>query len=156
MGVGAVVLAAWLVYQLLPNDEKAIRQTMDRLVKAASINPNDSGFTRLAYADRLASFFTTNAVLSLEGLGADFPVINGHTDLRQSAMAARANLKQAEFELADVHVTMRNDPHHANAYIAIRGQVNYETNRFGQAFRLTLTKVGGRWLISELNTVERQ
>ena len=149
-------LLGWLTWKLLPSDQKAIQKTMVGLVEAASVNPTESGFKRLAYPDRLASFFTTNATLHLEGLGADLPVITGRTDLLHVAAAARLYLRQADFDLADLYVTFPPETGKAKAYAVITGQVNSGTNRFGQAFRVSLRKVAGRWLIQELNAVDRQ
>lgn len=145
----------WIAFKLLPNDEKAIRKTLNSLVEAASVSPEDSGIARLRYADRVAAYFTTNAVISLEGLGGEFPTITTRSELRQTAMAARTHLRQADFELADLHVTFPPEPKTANAYVVITGTVNHETNRFGQAFRMILTKTEGRWRIREIETVER-
>lgn len=150
-----MLLVGWFVWKWLPSDEKAIQSTVTRLMETASIEPNESGFSRLTYADRVAAFFTTNASLSLEGLGRNFPVLNGRSEVIQASMSARANLRQAKFELADLHVTFPGETGVAEAYAAVRGQVNFETNLFGQAFRLTLRKVNGRWLIDRLTTVER-
>jgi len=128
---------------------------MTGLVQSASVQPKDSGFARLAYADRLGRYFTTNAVLHLEPIAAEFPVINGKTELVQAAMAARTQLRQAQFQLADLDVTFPADHHTANAYVVVTGQINFQTNAFGQAFRMVLRKSNGGWLISEVNAVER-
>lgn len=140
---------------MLPNDRKAVGNVMARLIKAASVHPNDSNLARLAYANRLTGFFTTNAVLHLEGLGTDFPVANGRGDLLEVAIAARAQLQQAEFKLADLNVTFPGQKGTASAYVVITGQINFRTNQFGKAFRMALQKTHGRWLISEVNTVEQ-
>lgn len=149
-------LAAWIVWRLLPSDDKAIRKSMLRLVQAASVKPNESGFTRLAYADRLAAFFTTNATLHLEGLSADVPLIATRTDLLQAATAARVYLRQAQFELADLNIKFPAERQVANVYMVVTGQINGETNRFGQPFRVVLRKTNGRWLIEEMTTLENQ
>ncbi|MFO1498578.1 MAG: nuclear transport factor 2 family protein [Verrucomicrobiota bacterium] len=155
-GLAVVALLGWVLLRWLPSDQKAIEKAMRRLAEAASVDPQASGFVRLSYPDRLAAFFTTNAVLHLDAVGGDFPVINGRTDLLQAATAARAYLRRADFQLADLNVTFPGEPGRADAYMVITGHVNRETNQFGQAFRLTLRKLGGRWLIQELNAVERQ
>ena len=59
------------------------------------------------------------------------------------------------FHLADLSVTIPSEKGTAHAYAAITGRINDQTNQFGQGFRINLVKVGGRWLIEELNTVER-
>lgn len=139
----------------LPNDEKAIRHFLTRLAQDASVKPNDSGFARLAYANRLADFFATNAVLHLEGLGTDFPTVTSRSDLIEAAMAARTQLHQADFKLTDCNVTFPGQTHLADAYVVISGTVNQQTNSFGQAFKMTLQKSRGHWLIQELTTVQR-
>jgi hypothetical protein len=140
---------------LLPNDQKAIHQLMNRLAQAASVKPNDSSFARLAYANRLADFFGTNAVLHLEGVGIDFPTVTSRSDLIEAALTARTQLRQAEFKLADFHVTFPAEKGVANAYVVISGHINSQTNDFGQAFKMRMQKTHGQWLISQLNTVER-
>jgi predicted Zn-dependent protease len=48
------------------------------------------------------------------------------------------------------------DESHGSRLRRVTGRINADTNRFGQAFRMTLHRINGRWLIHELNTVERQ
>jgi hypothetical protein len=67
-------------------------------------------------------------------------------------MAARSQLRQADFTLADLDLKFA-DKRTANAYVVITGQVNSETNRFGQPLRMILTKSGGRWLIAQVRSV---
>jgi hypothetical protein len=151
----AVALLVWFGWNWLPNDQHAISKRMASLAEAASIKPADSGLARLAYADRLAGFFTTNATLNLEGLSTDFPTISTRSDLREAAMAIRMSLRQAQFKVADLVVTFPGEKRKAKAYVVITGHINQETNRFGQAFRMELRKVEGRWLIDKLKTVEQ-
>ena len=132
-----------------------MRNLVGRLVETACVKAEESNFSRLAYPDRIAAFFTTNAVLHLDGLGTDFSTISSRTDLLAAAMAARTQLRQAEFKLVDLNVTFPPEKGFANAYAVITGEINRQTNQFGQAFRLNLRKTGGRWLIDQVNTVER-
>ncbi len=127
---------------------------MLRLAEAASVRPHDSSFARLAYADRLAGFFTTNAILHLEGLNAEFPSVTSPMELREAATAARAQLRQAEFKLADLTVSVAGDHRAATAYVVISGRINSRTNDFGQAFNMSLRKIHGRWLISDVNAIQ--
>ena len=154
MVVLTAALLGWVGFKLLPDDQSAVRKLMLRLVQAASVKPNESNLARLTYADRLADFFTTNATLQLEGLHGDFPAINSRSDLLAAAMAARSQLRQADFALADLNVTFP-DKRSANAYVVITGTINFQTNQFGQAFRIALKKAQGHWLINEMHTVEQ-
>jgi hypothetical protein len=143
----------WLGRKWWPNDESAIRTQVTRLMQAASVRPSDSGLARLAYADRLAGFFTTNVAMHIEGFGSDFANLSGRTDLVQAAMAARMQLHQAEFTVADLDIKVPEDHHTAIAYATVAGQINSNTNGFVQALKMTLQKSGGRWLIAKVDTV---
>jgi hypothetical protein len=147
-------LLGWLAINLLANEERRIRKTMNRLAAAASIKREDSGIARLTYGDRIAGFFTTNAVLNLEGLGTEVPMIHGRTDLLQAATAARTWLREAEFEVTDLKVSFPDSKRSAKAQAVIVGRINSQTNQFGQRFKILLQKLEGRWLIQELRTVE--
>jgi hypothetical protein len=127
---------------------------MVSLLQAASVKPNESGFSRLAYGSRLAGFFTTNVTVHLEGLGSDFTSIHNRTEFAAAALAARSQLREARFNLADLNVTLRPETRFASAYVVVTGEINSLTNQFGQAFRMTLRKTGGRWLIAEVKVVE--
>ena len=70
-------------------------------------------------------------------------------------MAARMQLRQAAFHLADLNVTFPGEKTQAHAYIVITGRINSQTNQFGQAFKVALRKTDGKWLISQMNAVER-
>jgi hypothetical protein len=149
-----LALLGWAVLHWLPNDEKAIRSLMRRLTQAASVKPNESSFARLAYVDRLAGFFTTNVTMQIEGFGTEFTTIQGRTDLIQAAMAARTQLRQASFKVSDLDIKFPPEKRTAHAYVVITGHINFETNHIGQAFKMSLNKTGGRWLISQVRSVE--
>jgi hypothetical protein len=148
------VALVWLGLKWLPSDEKAIRKLMLQLVQAASVKPGESNFARLSYPDRIAAFFATNAVVHLEGLGGEFSTLGNRTDLLAATMAARTQLRQAEFKLTSLDVTFPAEKQKASAYAVVTGEINFQTNQFGQAFRFNLRKGGGRWLIEEVNTVD--
>jgi hypothetical protein len=126
---------------------------MDRLAQTASVRPSRSSFARLAYANRLADYFTQDASIHMESLGPDLPVISSRSDLVEAAMAARSQLNSAEFQLADFDVKFPEGKGRASAYVLICGRINRETNRFAQGFKMNLVKTNGHWLITRVNTV---
>jgi hypothetical protein len=146
----------WAGLKALPSNEKAVRQRVTRFVKDANLPANASTLARLSYANRLTDYFTPDATIRLEGLGPEVPVINGRTELLEAALAARSNLHEADFALADLEVKFPKEKpgKTAQVYAVIVGHLNGRTNRFGQAFKMSLVKTNGQWLITQMHTVE--
>jgi hypothetical protein len=148
-------LLAWIGYKLLPNEERAIRKQLDRLVETVSIKPGEGNLARLSKANQLPDFFIPEVTINLEGIGYNVPVITSRSDLREAALAVHSQFRQAEFQIDGLHVAFAPDNKRAaTAYVLITGQIDLEPDRFGQQLRMELQKVEHRWMIASVSVVE--
>ena len=154
MGGLLLVVLAWAGWRLLPSDEQAVRKLVKKMVQNASIRPHSSNLARLTYANRLADYFTPDATIHLEGVGAEYSDLHGRGDLVQAFLADRAQLEQADFTLADLGIKFPDGKKAASVYAAVTGHLNGKTNQFGQAFKMSLIKTNGTWLVAEMHTME--
>jgi hypothetical protein len=151
----ALGLAALVGFKLLPNEERAIRNLMDRLVEAASIKPGEGNLARMSRANQLAEFFTKDVTINLQGIGYNVPVITSRGEIREAILAAHSHFRLAEFRVDALQIIFpQGNKRAAVSYVFITGQINSEPERFGQQFRMDLEKIEHRWLITNVNLVE--
>jgi hypothetical protein len=150
------VLAAgayWAWRFLFPNQEQLIRNELDSLAKAASITPGESPLARLAKAQGLTTYFTTNAQVVVDIPGRIERTLNGREELLEAAGGARASLHSLNVKLLDVQVLLGPDKQSADASMTLEATVPGESVPEVQQVKASLTKVGGEWLIQHAETV---
>jgi hypothetical protein len=149
----AVVLGigAWRVWS--PDAKRDVRRRLNAF--AAEFNETSGeGLAPVAHAARLGGYFTEDVVVEL-GEGA--PPIRGRQTL--IAMAARLHPRTAAFtlELVDEHVTITT-PSSAEVSLTAafrrRGRSTDEDAFEAQELALRMVKIDGKWLVSEVNSVE--
>jgi hypothetical protein len=148
-------LLAWIGYKLLPNEERAIRKQLDRLVEAASIKPGEGNLARLSKANQLTDFFIPEVSINVEAIGYNVPVITSRSEVREAVLAAHSRLTRAEFQIDGLHVAFApGDRRSATAHVLVTGRIDSEPEPFGQQFRMELQKVEHRWMIASVSVVE--
>lgn len=147
----AVAAVVWIVWS--GTDESAIRGELDDLAALANSSASD-GLGTVARAAGFGTFFTENVVIDL-GQGAA-PIIGREMLI---GMASRLQPRTAAFELefADVtvHKTMENEADvDLTATFTRRSEGTAERSIDAREFALTMRKIGGRWRIATVRTVD--
>jgi hypothetical protein len=154
-GLCGAVLLGWIGFKLLPNEEKAIRNMIERVVQTASIPANEGNLTRIKRANQLADFFSSDVTVNLDGMGYQVPPIHSRSDLLEAALMARSQLRQAAFQMAALHVAFPpGKKKSATAYVLVTGQINHEPDSFFQELRMDLQKIEHRWMIAGVSVVQ--
>jgi ketosteroid isomerase-like protein len=151
--VAAVVIGVWAYRMLFPGDEKLIRKLVDAAADAASVKANDNPLFRLAGANRLASYCTPDVILKVEISGVDVRTINGHDDLLQAAIAARAGWQQAKIQLNELTISVAPDRRSAKAQAVISAFLN-GGDPLAQELDVRFKKIDGDWKIAQVETVK--
>ncbi|MSU22062.1 MAG: hypothetical protein EXS30_11790 [Pedosphaera sp.] len=149
--MGVVV---WVVWSLLPSDEKVIRTKLSKLATAVSISPDDSTLVRLAKTESLRDFFSPDVDVQFEPEGRAMQHIVGRADLLSGASIARTQLQQANIQLLDIYVKVGPDKESARGYMTLLGDLNKEKNAVSQELKMNLKKIDGDWLITRVETVK--
>jgi hypothetical protein len=153
--VGALgSMAFWAWSFLFPTPEHVIRKELAELARAASIGPNEAPLTKLAKTQKLMSFFTDDAEVTIEVPGHLTQTLSRHDDLQQAAMGARSLLNNLKVELLDVVITVGADKQSALADLTATATLPGEKIPEVQELHMSFKKADHSWLISRVETVK--
>jgi len=151
-----VALAAagvWLWTVLFPGPEKVIRQRLAGLASTVSSGANESDLARLAAAQAVAGFFSTNVELKV-----DVPLLDRHSSLdreeiAQAALVARSRAGGLKVTFPDINVMVDPDQQSAVADLTVEAKISGDRDPLLQEMKFTLRKIDGQWLITRIETV---
>ncbi len=152
--LAVLALGVWIFRILFPGDEKLIRKLLAGAAETAAIKPNENPLSRLAGANKLVGFFSSDAVLNVEVSSVDVRSISGGDDLLQAVTAARATLQEAKIQLHQIHVNVDPDKQSATAQLVATAYLNGGSDPLVQELKLQLRKIDGHWKITQVETVK--
>jgi hypothetical protein len=152
-----VLLAAgacgvWLWTALFPSPEKIITRQFEKLARAASVQPGAGYLPRMAGAQTVGGFFSTNVDVNIDTLGFQQHAAMSRDDIVQAMMAAHLS-GGLTVKFPDINVTVDPDQQSAQADITVEAQAPGEQDMTVQEMRFTLRKLDGKWLITRVQTV---
>ena len=150
---GVAALAVWVWIALHPSPEKLIVNQLAGAAHAVSFGPGEGYLAKLAGAQRVGKFFSTNVEVQIDVPGHHEHRLAGRAEIQQAALAARASLKGLSVTLPDVTVIVNADGESAVADLALEARVAGETDMMVQEMKFALRKIDGRWLIVKVETV---
>jgi hypothetical protein len=153
----AVALAAagfWAWKLLFPGPEHVIRQELAHLAAAASIAPNEAPLTKLAKAQKLASFFSIDAEVAIDMPNRSYQTFNGREEIQQAAIGARALLNSLKVHLLDADVKVAPDKQSALVRLTATADLPGEKVPEVQELELRFKKIERDWLVSRVDTVK--
>ena len=95
-------LGVWLWTMIFPSPQKIIRQRLEAVARHASFAPEEGTLARLASAQSLASYFSTNVEIYLDVPGRIQHTIMGRDEITQAALAARSTASSLSVKFLDV------------------------------------------------------
>jgi SnoaL-like protein len=152
--VALAALGFWALRVLFPSDETVIRKLLAQMAAAASLKPNENALVKLAGANKLAGFFTADAVIRIEVTGGRTRTIHGREELIEIVTAARANLQEVKIQLHDIVVELAPDRQTALAQLTALANIDGSTDPIFQLLKIRLKKIDGHWRISQVDTVK--
>ena len=159
--VGFIMVAAvlaglgyWIWLTFFPSPEKAIRKQLQALAAAASFPVNEAPRAKLANAQKLGNFFTTDVEVTVETPGRAQQTFSGRDELVQAALGAHSSLNGLNVEFLDINVTVAPNKQTAVANLTARARIPGDRDFNVQELKFSLKKVGGDWLIYKVETVK--
>jgi hypothetical protein len=149
LAVGAFGVWLWLV--LFPSPEKVIARQFEKLAHAASVRPGEGSLPRLAGAQTVGGFFSTNVEMNIDLPGRRQQITMSRDDIVQAVMLAMSGGLTVKFP--DINVTVDADQETAQADITVEARAPGEQDMMVQEMKVTLRKIDGRWLITRVQTV---
>jgi len=151
------VLAAlvfWMWVLIFPSPERVIGKRLTELAKIASITPNEAPLVKLANTQKLSSFFTTDAEISVEVPGRSVQVVNGRDEILQAAMGVRSMLNNLKVEFVDIIVVLAATKTSAVAHLTATANMPGEKIPEVQELEISFKKTEHDWLINHVETVK--
>ena len=146
-------LGVWLWTIIFPSPQKIIRQRLEAVARRASFAPDEGTLARMASAESLASYFSTNVEINLDVPGHLRHSILGRNEITQAALAARSTASSLSVKFLDVNVTLAPDRQSAIADFTVEAHVSDDQEFFVQEMKFTLRKISGQWLITRVETI---
>jgi len=151
--IAVVALGIWGWRLLHPSPETVIRKELDVLARTASIPAEEAQLAKLSNAQKLASFFTTDAEITIDIPGRVYQTINGRLDVQEKALAARSFLGGLKVEFVDVSVTVAPDRETALASLTAKASIPGDSVPQVEEFKVDFKRVEGEWLIRHVENV---
>lgn len=152
----AVLVAAgiWVWRTFFPGQEQLILRQLTKLAQTACISPGESNFARIANAQKLTTFFTTNAEVIVNIPGRLDRTFTGQEELLEAAGGARAYLHSLKVEFIDPTITLDPDKTTAEVTATVRITMSGEGGPEVQEVKAELVRNSREWLIRRAETVK--
>ncbi len=144
----------WVWVTFFPSLEIAIRKRFTALAEVAAIPPNEPPLAKLANAQKLGNFFTTDVDVTVEVPGRSQQSFSGREELVQAAAAARSSVSALNIEFLDVIVALGPDNQTATVNLTARARIPGDRDFYIQELKFSLKKVNGDWMIYKVETVK--
>jgi len=152
---GAIAVAGvWAWRLLFPGPEQVIRKELTQLAATASIKPNEAPLTKLAKAQRLASFFSNDAEVRVDIPNRPYQDFNGREEIQQGALGARALLNSLKVQFLDMEVRLAQDKQSAVVGLTATADLPGEKVPEVQELEFRLKRIERDWFITRVETVK--
>ena len=148
-----VALGVWLWFVLFPSPEKVIRQRLTELANRASFSSGESDLARLAAAQKLAGYFSTNVEVDINVPGRVQHTLMGRDEIKQAAFGARSTLSGLKVTFPDINITVAPGKQSAVADLTVVANIAGERDSIVQEMKFTFQQTDGEWLITRVETV---
>ena len=150
----AAAAGYWVWVTFFPGAEAVIKKRIKTLAQTASFGANEPPLSRLANAQKIGSYVTTEVEVTVDVPGRSQQSFSGREEVTQAVLAARSSLNGLNVEFLDILVTVAPGGQTAVANLTARARIPGERDFYIQELKFTLTKVDGAWLISKIETVK--
>jgi hypothetical protein len=152
LALAAAALGVWLWLVLFPSPEKIIAGQFEKLARAASVQPGEGYLPRMARAQKVGDFFSTNVEINIDLPGRQQNAAMSRDDIVQAVMAAQT-AGGLTVKFPDINVTVGADKETAEADVTVEARVPGEQDMMVQEMKFTLRRIDGKWLITRVQTV---
>jgi hypothetical protein len=148
-----IALGVWLWLALFPGPEKIIKTKLAKLVRTVSFSASEGNLARLAGAQNVAGFFSTNVEVNINVPGHERQIFAGRDEITQAALGALSALNSLAVKFPDVNVTVAPDKNSAAADATVEVNISGQPDLIVEEMKFTFEKSGSQWLIKKIETV---
>lgn len=148
-----IALGVWLWTVFFPSPEKIVRNQLAKLAQDASFSPDQNGLIKMAHAQSIGDFFSTNVEINIDVPGHE-ENITGRDQITQAALASRQQFSSIDVKFPDITVTVAPDKNSATADTTLEANMSGDRDTIVQEVKFTFEKIDGQWLITKVETVK--
>jgi hypothetical protein len=148
-----LALGVWLWFVLFPSPEKVIRRRLTELANKASFSSGESDLAKLAAAQSLAGYFSSNVEINIDLPGRVQHRLLGRDDVKQAVLGVRSTMSGLKVQFPDINITVAPGKRSAVADLTVVANVAGDRDSMVQEMKLTLQKTDDGWLIARVETV---
>ncbi len=149
----SLLLCTILLFWLLPNDKKEIRNNLQQLASLCSSSKGESSLVTISSAGKIAKLCTVPCSVEIEAF--DIKRAFSGKEISQHVLMMKRMLPDTRFAFKDIQI---NFPQKNNALITATLSLHGKTKneRFTDAYELDIRSVNidGDWLFSSFTVVE--
>jgi mRNA-degrading endonuclease HigB of HigAB toxin-antitoxin module len=147
-------LGFWLWTVFFPSPEKIIRKEFASLATDVSFSPDENNLVKIAHAQSVAGFFTSNVVVNITIPGHEQQIIVGQDQINQAVIMSHQAVTSLKVRFPDVNVTVAPDKNSATADVTVDADVSGEKHAVIQEVKFSFQKIDRDWLIDRVDTVQ--
>lgn len=159
IAVRVVLLAAiaglgiWLWGVLFPSPDKIIHRQLAKLAARVSFARDEGNLERLADAERVADFFSSNVEVNIDLPGHEQHSFAGRDEITQAALGSRQAVNWLSLKFPDINVSVAPDQASAGAEVTANVSIPGEADVFAEELKISFEKSDRHWLINKVETV---
>ena len=151
--IGGILWFSWGFF--FPSEINKICKRLNSLAACLSFSSSGSYVMRMAAADSVRDFFSTNIVVNLDGVHARAEYISGRAEVMSILTTARTYLKELNVKFEDPQVEIDESKTHAVMEVLTR--ITLDENRrdkIYQLIRMNWIKEGDKWRVERVDTLK--
>lgn len=149
-----IALGVWLWMVLFPSPDKIVRRQLAKLAGDVSFSQTENNLVKIADAQVVADFFSSNVEVNIDVPGHEEQSMDGRDQITQAALLSRQEATDLDVKFPDINVTVAADKLSAVADVTVQATVSGQANAIVEEVKFTFEKIGGKWLISKVETVK--
>jgi hypothetical protein len=153
LAAALVAFGVWLWTVLFPSPEKVIHKRLVELARTVSFSSNQGNLARLAGAQNLGFFFSTNIEVNIDVPGRERLNLVGRGEVMQAVLTVRSAVAGLTVKFLDINITVAPDKQSAVADLTVDADVSGQRDAIVQEMKFTLQKTDGKWLVTRIETV---
>jgi hypothetical protein len=159
IAVRVVLLAAiagagiWFWGILFPSPDKIIHRQLVKLAARVSFARDEGNLERLADAERVADFFSSNVEVNIDLPGHEQHTFAGRDEITQAALGSRQTVNWLTLKFPDINVSVAPDQSSAGADVTADVSIPGDSDAYVQELKISFEKFDHHWLINKIETV---
>jgi hypothetical protein len=150
----AAALGFWLWIIFFPSPEKVIKRQLVKLAHDVSFSQGENAFVKIAHAQSVEDFFTTNVEVDIDAPVHGPQSLSGRDEIKQAVLISRQQLTSLDVKFPDIEdIAVAPDKNSATANVTVDATVSGESNAMVEELKFTFAKTDGEWLIDKVETV---